>query len=238
MHRLGLHRLPQVVQSERFPSRTPRVFPRGFALGQNRRGACIFLDLNAGEVGRLELASGHRSDVMPVPAQQDPLTPGLVGVDETGDRALIMVSDSFHGPPVLWEVDLRNQSHRVCHRSEAPGWVVGAYLADALVVLEQRLGERPLFRVYRNESCVWESESLQNPCMPVAWSSDIYLLLLCLEPDPYTRTGPTQLCALDVVHGTLAGLLPAAGRRLAVQGDMAIVEGGEEHVHATLRAGA
>lgn len=238
MHRLGLHRLPQVVQSERQPAAAVKLFPRGFVFGENRRGDCIFFDLHAGEVGHLNLATGQRSDVMHVPSQQDPLTPGLVSVDESGKRALLMIADTFHGPPSLWEVDLSTQAHRVCHRSEEPGWLVGAYLPDALVVLEQRLGDRPMFRIYRNEGCIWESESLQNPCVPVAWSTDIYLLLLCLEPDPYTGTGPTQLCALDAIHGTLAGLLPAKGSRLSVRGDVAFVEGGEEHVHAKLRAGA
>ena len=238
MHRLGLQRLPQVIQSERLASEVVRVFPRGFVFGENRSGACIFFDVNAGEVGRLDPNTGLRSDVMKVPAQQDPMTPGLVGVDESGHRALIMVSDAYHGVPALWEVDLQAQTHRVCHQAEAPGWVVGAYMPDALLVLEQRQGEQPLFRIHRKGQCILELAGLQSPCLPVAWSEDVYLLLLCLEPDPYTGTGPTQLCALDAVHGTLSGLLPAAGPRLSVVGDVAVVEGGAEHVTATLRAGA
>lgn len=240
MHRLGLHRLPQVVRSERLVSDTVRVFPRGFVFGENRSGACIFFDVNSGEVGRLDPESGLRSDVMKVPAQQDPMTPGLVGVHESGDRALIMIADAFHGIPSLWEVDLQTQTHRVCHRGEAPGWLVGAYMPEALLVLEQRQGQgqEPCFRIHRDGKCIYELAGLQNPCLPVAWSDEIYLLLLCLEPDPYTGTGPTQLCALDAVHGTLTGLLSASGPRLSIEGNVAIVEGGAEHVHATLRAGA
>jgi hypothetical protein len=233
MHRLGVARLPVVKGVERVAAAPAARLARGIAVGSNARGAQVVLDVNRSEVFALD-AAGHAGPSVAVRTAQDPITPGLVAVDDTGRRALVMSCEEMHGSPSLVLVDLDAKTVEPVHHLDGPGWVTGGFGNKAPLVCEQRLGDEPRFSVLVGGKRVWSVEGMQQPCVPAMLDDHVALLVVCPKPDPMTGTGDGALCALDLVSGTLAPLCPAEGRRVHVDGDSIVVDGGGEIVRAKL----
>lgn len=232
---LGLKRLPAVTAVERLAVPAPTSPGRGLSLGVAGPGTrAVLLDVNEGIVCAFDTATGARSDAVPVPTRQDPLTPGLVAVDDSGRRALVMAARQMHADPALLLVDLDRKTSEVVHALDGPGWLVGAFSARGVVVCEQRLGDEPRFSVLLGGKRVWSIEGMQPPCVPAAWSDEVLALVVCPRPDALTGTGATALCVLDVVGKSLAPLTPAAGTAVRKEGDALVVEGGPELVRVRL----
>jgi hypothetical protein len=234
--RLGVHRLPTVVDVTRAPAPRRPAPTRGLAIGTNGRGARIVLDVNAGVVAALDEA-GVRTDDVAVACAQDPLTPGLVAVDDAGRRALVMSSRTLHEDSTLLLVDLDAHTAKPVHALAGPGWIVGAFGRESLVVVEQRLGAAPAFRVVVDGRVVWSLPGMQQPSLPALLDDELLALLVCPAPDPVTLTGPSSLCVLDLVHGTLAPLLPAEGCAVRWAEGVLVVEGGAEIVRVRVARG-
>lgn len=236
--RLGAHRLPSVVEVTRSPAPASPPTARGLAVGDNGRGAVVLLDVNAGIVCALQRDTGVRVDEVKVPCAQDPLTPGLVAVDESGRRALVMASRTMHGDSSLFCVNLDARTAEPMHTLHGPGWLVGAFGRKSIAVCEQRLGDAPTFSVFVQGKRVWSAAGMQQPCVPAFLDDDVLALVVCPSPDAVTLTGPGSLCALDLVHGTLAPLTAAEGSRVRVEDParlVLVVEGGSETVRVRLR---
>jgi len=234
MHRLAIHKLPQVVKSELEPAASKMPSSRGLAFAKNLSGQTAFFDVHTGQVGYIDHETGERSKMVTINCNQDPLMPGMLALDEAGDKVILMASKSEHGDASLLQVNLESQNVDTLHQLEGPGWLAGAYMPEGIVILEQKLGESPVFSVIQNGQTLWSCPGTQSPSLPVAWSPEVYLLLVCPEPNPLTGTGPMQLCALDIVQGALAPLLPADGNHIRVDGEQVTVEGGTKTLRAQL----
>lgn len=236
--RLGLLRLPRLVEVERAPATPQPHLGHGIAIGDNARGACVLQDVVAGIVCAYDPVTGARTDEVEVPCAQDPLTPGLVAVDESGRRALVMSARSLHADTSLMLVDLDARTATPVHTLDGPGWLVGAFGTRSIVVCAQRLGNDPLFSVIFHGKRVWSAAGMQQPSLPAPLSDDVLAVLLCPAPDAITLTGPSSLCVLDLVHGTLAPLVAAQGSRVRLMNDVLVVDGGAETVRARIAADA
>ncbi len=187
----------------------------------------------------LDVAAGSVSDgkkTVKVDARQDPLTPGVVGVDDGGAQALVMASRGMHKDPALVLVDLRTERATVVHAFDGPGWVAGGFCSGDVVVCEQVLGDAPRYSLLVKGRRVLSVEGMQAPCVPVEIDDHMVAVLLCLRPDPMTFTGPTSLCVVDLQSGAAVPLAPAAGTRVSRAGGAVVVEGGAERVVVTLAA--
>lgn len=168
-------------------------------------------------------------------AAQDPVTPGLVGVHPSGRRALVMACRSAHGDPQLVEIDRTSGAVSVKAAFDGPGWIVGGYFANGLLVAEQRLGDTPRHRLHYNGRTVFERVGFQPPCVPAAFDRDIFVTVATLAPDPLTHSGPTEVCLVHLPSGAVRALAPVRGTRITVDGDVVIVDGRDERVTITLR---
>jgi hypothetical protein len=236
MHRLAIHKLPQLVKTDMEAASSPATAARGLAFGKNSSGQTAFLDVKAGQVGSIDHKTGERSRVVTIRCHQDPLTPGLLALDDAGNNVLVMASQSLHADAALLQVNLETQKVDTVHQLQGPGWLAGAFMPEGIVILEQKLGEEPVFSVIQNGQTLWTCAGAQSPILPAAWSNEVYLFLLCPEPNPLTGTGPTQLCALDIVQGVLAPLVPAQGNHIRVDGELVTVEGGHQILRAHLKS--
>ncbi|MDP2345271.1 MAG: hypothetical protein Q8O67_30280 [Deltaproteobacteria bacterium] len=242
MHRLGLQTLPAAGVVERSavaPALVEGGRINGRAIGENARGDKILVDVVNGFVCRLD-ASGTEGPHIAIACAQDPLTPGLVGVDDVGSRALVLSARSMHGDPSLVLVDLDTGTTETVRAFAGPGWIVGGFAGPraggraSVVSCEQHLGDAPRFSVVVNAKSVWSSEAMQPPCVPIAVKDNVVALLLCVQPDPVSGTGPTSVCVLDLVTGTLQPLARAGGTRLRLEDGAIVVDGGRERVRIAL----
>lgn len=227
MHRLGLTKLPTVSSVERTPTERERG-ERGVAVGVNARGDRVRFDVARGMLSRNDEAP------FTLAGAQDPLTPGLVAVDDDGKRALVLASRSMHADPALVLVDLDAHATEIVRSFDGPGWLCGGFAGKQVVVCEQRLGERPRFSVIVKGKAVWGVDGMQQPCVPVQVNDDVIALLVCLTPDTITGTGASALVALDLASGAVSSLAPAEGKRVRMEGGAVVVEGGTERVRFTL----
>jgi len=225
MHRLSTHQLPKLLSSEVISGSPDTNIGRGVIVGANEAGQTAFMDVEGQEAGLIDLRTGERSNVVKVASFQDPLTPGLISIDPSGQKILVMLRASMHADPSLVEVDLNQAQTRTVHAFDGPGWLAGAYMPDGITILEQRLGESPVFSIIRKGQTVWTCEGTQPPVFPAAWTKELYLLLVCPNPNPLTGTGPNELCALDIVHGALTPIVEAEGHRIKIGEEDVIIEG-------------
>lgn len=202
---------------------------RGKCMGENARGDRVVQDVVDGVVGRLD-ANGQLKDTVKVACGQDPLTPGLVAVNDDGSRALVMSCKEEHGEASLVLVDFAKGSATTVRSFSGSGWVVGGFLGDKVVCLAQRLGDEPQLSIWLGDRCVWSVAGMQQPCVPARVSAEVLALVVCAKPNELTLTGPSSLCALDVVSGALAPLVPASGTRVLARSGALVVDGGGELV--------
>ncbi len=255
MNRLAVARLPVVKRVERVPAPdTTEKNERGIAVGEssgasNGAGVVVVVrfDVVKGTVQR------DGDDPIAVPSSQDPLTPGLVAVDDKGQRALVMSARSPHGDPSLVLVDLDARSTEVLRSFDGPGWLCGGFASHAdgsgVVCCEQRLGDQPRFSVVVVEPVsrsgargaprtVWSVAAMNQPCVPVRVTDDVIACVACATPDPLTFTGPSSLLALDLQSGAFSSLAPADGQRVRLDksgGEAAlVVDGDRETVRVVL----
>lgn len=236
--RVAMSRLPVVASVERGPA-APLPDPgRGRALGMNARGDAVLQDVVAGTVCRWDLAAAAPiGDPVAVPCAQDPLTPGLVAVDDSGARALVMACDAHHGDPALVLVDLAAKGARTLRRFSGDGWVVGGFFGAHVVCCHQHLGrgDDPRFTVLLDDKPVWSVGGMQTPCVPARVTAEVLALVVCPQPSALTFTGPSALCALDVASGSLAPLAAASGTRVTCADDAITVDGGVESARVRLQ---
>lgn len=240
LQRLGLSRLPlRPREVERAPAPPPAARERGVVVAHHGL-ATVRLDVNAGRLDRLDPATGEVRASIAIACAQDPLTPGLVALDARGQRALVMAARAAHGDPTLVLADFAAGTTDVVHAFEGPGWLVGGFCGrdDAtLLVLEQRLGDDPRFRVLALKAAPRELLVLrgtQPACVPCGVGDALIALVLCPAPDPLTLTGPPSLCLLDIASRHLVALAPAEGTGVRTHGDALVVEGGRERVTVRL----
>lgn len=235
-----MQRLPALRTVERAPATSEPRPPRGQVYGEGG-GVRVVFDVVEGTASVLA-ADGKRTRSVSVPCAHDPLTPGLVAVDDAGKRALVMGALSPHGDAWLVRVDFEREERETLHMAQGPSWVVGGFLTApskrGAVVLEQRLGESPRFSVIVKGKRVWRVDGMQQPCVPCALPDDVLALVVCPQPDASTGTGPSSLCVLDLTSGTLAALCPAAGTRVRLvetgKERALVVDGGRETVRVVL----
>lgn len=231
VHRLALRKLPAVAAVER--TATPKERSEaGVAFGTNAKGDRVRFDVARGTITR------NHDAPFTLAGAQDPLTPGLVAVDDEGRRALLLASRSLHADPALVLVDLELRASESVRSFDGPGWLVGGFAGAQIVVCEQRLGDKPRFSITVNGRSAWSVEGMQQPCVPVRVREDVIALLLCLAPEAVTGTGPSALVAVDLASGAVSLLAPAEGTRVRLEESAAaralIVEGGSERVRVVL----
>jgi hypothetical protein len=134
---------------------------------------------------------------------------------EDGRRALVPLSDGDGCS--LWSVDSTGK-RQLRWRLSGPGWMVGVALEDGWVACVQQLGETPSYSVVVNGRAIHSDVNTLHPvCAPAVWERWL-LLLLVLQPDPWTRSGAATLCAIDLHAGsnTPLPLANGAGERIEV----------------------
>lgn len=222
---------------------TTEKHERGVTEGRNAAGVVVRLDVQKGALRR------NDDDVIALSCQQDPLTPGLVAVDDAGQRALVLAARAPHGDPQLVLVDLAQRSQQVVRSFEGPGWLCGGFAgsgaAGAIVVVEQRLGDAPRFSVLvldqgANSTArpVWSIEAMAQPSIPVAIDDDVVALVAVTNVAALTQTGDRAVIALDLKSGALAVLSKTDGDTVRVERSgeevVVVVDGGRERLRIVL----
>jgi hypothetical protein len=192
----------------------PRANGNAFGVGGGR---VVVLDVVE---GRVRVIADDVRDVCSLSCAQDPMTPGVVSVRDDGKFALVMQAKEPHADVSLVRVNLDSGSVEQVHALSGPGWVVGGFAGNRVVVCEQRLGDEPRFRVLVDGEARFETEAMQQPCAPVEWQGEIALLL-----------GSNGEMSLHMLES--GAICPASGTRLRVEGEALIVEGGREALKIT-----
>jgi hypothetical protein len=118
-----------------------------------------------------------------------------LSVDQDGQRA--MVPATHDNRTTLWSLEAHRHRQELWH-VEGPGWVVGCHHDTGFVAIAQRLGERPSLSIVVDGKVRHHEEGvIHPPCVPAVWERWA-LVLLVLQADPWTRSGSTTLCALDI----------------------------------------
>ena len=226
MHKLSVHKIPSV--SSEAVAKTQKTLPskRGFVAvahpGSHEQ--MIYFDVSQQELGVLNIHNKEKITTHHIDCYQDPITPGPLAVDETGNRVLLLSRAARFTDNRLLEVNLVTGEQTTHHQHAGPGWLMGQFVKDEVLVFEQRLGEEPVFLVRRRDKTIWESQGTQPMVLPQIWSHQFIIMLACPNPNPLTGSGPTQLCALDFRTGVIFPLVSIEGKRLSVDGNIIRVE--------------
>lgn len=233
MHKLSVHKIPVVSSESVSPGSATSPSTRGIISVPHPRSsdAVIYFDVRQQELGILNKTSGEKACTHHVDCHQDPITPGPIAVHEKGRRVLLLCRGTRFADNQLLEIDLESGEQTIRHRYNGPGWLMGQFLKDEVIIFEQRLGDEPTFVVKKGESTIWESSGTQPMVLPQIWSDQFIIMLACLNPNPLTRTGPTQLCALDINSSAMFPLSSIEGQRLSIDRNVIRVENLNNNAH-------
>ncbi|MEE2902787.1 MAG: hypothetical protein VYC39_10675 [Myxococcota bacterium] len=233
MHKLSVHKIPSV--SSEAVAKAQKTLPskRGFVAvaHPSSHDQMIYFDVNQQELGVLTIHNSEKIATHRIDCYQDPITPGPLAVDQEGKRVLLMSRAARFTDSRLLEVNLITGEQITHYQHAGPGWLMGQFVKDEIIVFEQRLGEEPVFLVWRRDKTIWESRGTQPMVLPQIWSDPFILMLACTNPNPLTGSGPTQLCALDFRTGVIFPLASIEGERLSVDGNIIRVENRSHDAH-------
>ena len=242
MHKLSVHKIPSVSSEEVTKGRMTLPPRHGLVAVAHPRShdQMIYFDVIQQELGVLNIHNSEKITTHHIECFQDPITPGPLAVDEEGKRVLLLSRAARFTDSRLLEVNLVTGEQITQHHSDGPGWLMGQFVKDEVIVFEQQLGEDPFFWVRRRNKIIWESRGTQPMVLPQIWSDQFIIMLACPNPNPLTGDGPTQLCALDFRRGAIFPLVSIEGKRLAIDGNIVRVENRNHDAHGfelELRAG-
>ena len=233
MHKLAVHKIPSIESKSMIQLEHHSPVRRGIVstAHPSAEDQVIFFDVIQKEVGVLDKAREQTLKTFTVDCHQDPLTPGPIAVDAHGRNALVLSRASRFGDNKLLRINLETGEQTTVHEYAGPGWLMGQFLDDNILVFEQRLGDEPSFFVRRNDKIIWNCAGTQPMVLPQIWDNEFAIMLACTKPNPLTGTGPIQLCALEILSGTLFALTSIEGHRLSLRKNVIRVEQRNQNAH-------